>query len=317
MQPKKFRSVSSDNLKIAIIDGNALLHRAYHAYPQTLRTSRGDLVNAVYGFSRLIFTLVRHLSPAYMVLTFDTSAPTFRHLEYAGYKAQRPVMKDELAAQLGLLKDLVKAMGVKAYAVPGFEADDIIGTLVKKIDEQKASLNKYIVTGDMDTFQLIDDNTFVYSPTKGLSRPRIWQRKDVVAKYGFGPESVVDYKALRGDPSDNIPGVSGVGDKTAKMLIKRWGSVENIYKNIDRVSPRSVAEKLAREAEVAALSKNLALIRKDVPLRFKLSSCSFEGFGSNQKLAQFFKRLEFNSLLKRVYREDGASQKENQLPLRL
>ena len=318
MQPQKYQTTSKSDSKFVIVDGNALLHRAYHAYPHTLRTSKGELVNAVYGFSRLMLTLINDLKPNYLTIAFDTAAPTFRHLDYVGYKAHRPKMEDELASQLDLLGKLVRAMKVKSYAIEGFEADDVIGTLVEKVGNTSIEVDTYIVTGDMDALQLISNNTFVYSPNKGLSHPKIWKNEDVFAKFGFGPDLVVDYKALRGDPSDNIPGVKGVGDKTATELIKTWGSLESIYRNIDKITPPKLANKLALEFEMASLSKNLALIRRDVPLRLSLKECSFAGFSDNNKLLDFFEEMEFLSLVKYISSTRIANQEEkddNQLTL--
>jgi DNA polymerase-1 len=308
-----------------IIDGNALLHRAYHAYPLTLRTSKGELVNAVYGFSRLLIKVISDLKPDYLAVAFDTAAPTFRHLDYAGYKAHRPKMDDELAGQLDRLKEIVSAFGVESLAVDGFEADDIIGTISEEIDKSGLLVDTYIVTGDMDALQLIDGNTFVYSPTKGLSNPKIWAEADVVGKYGFGPESVVDYKALRGDPSDNIPGVRGIGEKTAKALISEWGSLDKIYKNINKVKPQSVQKKLAEDAETASLSRNLATIKRDVPVTVNLEACRFEELEKNGVLKSKFKEMEFKSLLKSISvstsvstptsTSTSKSENENQLEL--
>ena len=305
MQPKKF----------VLIDGNAILHRAYHAYPQTLRTSKGELVNAVYGFSRIILTLTKSLPPDYVAVAFDRAEPTFRHFDFAGYKAHRPKMATELAGQLDLLKKAVTALHFKSFSVAGFEADDIIGTICRQLNAQKAEIDTYIVTGDMDALQLVNENTFVYSPTAGMAHPKLWQRRDVIEKYGFGPEYVVDYKALRGDPSDNIPGVAGIGAVTAKKLISQWGTLENVYKNINQVTPRRMAEKLISEAEMALLSKKLATIRLDVPLTIKLNQCGYIAMEANPDLADFFKTLEFNSLVKQVVKSKKAGEDSGQMSL--
>ncbi|MFH1896555.1 MAG: 5'-3' exonuclease H3TH domain-containing protein [bacterium] len=307
MQPKKF----------ALVDGNALLHRAYHAYPQTLRTSKGELVNAIYGFSRIMLTLVKSLRPDYIAIAFDRAEPTFRHLDYAGYKAHRPKMENELAGQLDLLKEVVGAMHLKSYSIAGFEADDIIGTICRQLNDKKLGIDTYIVTGDMDALQLIDENTFVYSPTNGMAHPKLWLEKDVIIKYGFEPKYIVDYKALRGDPSDSIPGVKGIGAVTAKKLIARWGTLENIYKKIASVKPPSVSEKLAQEVEMASLSKKLATIRQDVPLTIRLDECRHLEFERNTDLADFFEAMEFKSLIKQVAgsKKDGGA--HGQMPLTL
>ena len=210
-----------DKNLFVIVDGNALVHRAYHAYPLNLKTSKGELVNAVYGFTRLLLKLATDLSPRFLAIAFDRPEPTFRHLEYVGYKAHRPKMDQELAGQLERLRQLVDAYGIRYFEMAGFEADDVIGTLAVLAKEIDRGLNICIITGDMDALQLVDDRTYVLVPVKGLSSTKLWGVAQIKEHYGFGPKEIVDFKALRGDPSDDIPGVKGIGEKTAKNLIKK------------------------------------------------------------------------------------------------
>ncbi|MDD4477101.1 MAG: DNA polymerase I [Patescibacteria group bacterium] len=291
--------------KLIIIDGNAIVHRAYHALPP-LTTKNGKIVNAVYGFTSMLLKTLKDLRPTHIAVTFDLAGPTFRHLKYKEYKATRVKADQELYDQLPLAHDIARAFNMPIYEKKGFEADDAIGTIVKKAKNDK-DIEIFIVTGDMDTLQLVEKNVKVYTLRKGLSDTIIYDEEAVKNRFGFGPESVVDYKALRGDASDNIKGVAGIGEKTATELIQKIGGIEKIYKDIK--SPKSETRKLFSESVVkklvagesdANMSYELAQLDCDAPdLNFKLDDCEIKDF-DREKIIKLFQELEFTSLLKRV-----------------
>lgn len=304
------------NQKFALIDGNALLHRAFHAYPKTLTTKEGLPVNAVYGFSRLVLTLLKDLKPKYIAVAFDTKAPTFRHIKYNKYKSTRPAMENDLIEQLDLLQSLVDAFHIKKFSLDGYEADDLIGTIAAHIDNEDLPIDTYIITGDMDTLQLVDENTFIYAPQRGLSEPKVWKIDDIEKKYFFSdPKRIIDYKALRGDPSDNIPGVPGIGHVTAVNLLRKFKSIKKLYSNLDLVSPESVKKKLEQSRELALLSQELATIKLDVPLTWDLNECCASNLSENTDLITFFEEMQFNSLLKELLGNKSTPVNENQLSL--
>lgn len=286
---------------LALVDGNALIHRAYHAYPQTLRTTKGELVNAVYGFIRLLVHCIATISPSYLVVAFDRKEPTFRHRLYDKYKAHRPEMDKELVGQLERLHEFTKKAHICSLSKAGYEADDIIGTVSQLAISEKVADKVFIVTGDMDCLQLVSDKVFVYAPSSGLSKPIVWSKEEVLRRVGILSSQIVDYKALRGDPSDNIPGVPGIGEKTAKELLSRWGSLEGIYNHLSELKSKSVSDKLIFGKNSAFMSKELATIRKDVPLTLTAELCSYSSFANNTDLKTFFEQMEFSSLIKSIY----------------
>ncbi len=295
-----------ENKRLMVIDGNALVHRAYHALPP-LTTKSGKLVNAVYGFLLVFFRAIKDFKPAYIAATFDLPAPTFRDGIYDGYKAKRPKAPDELYNQLPEVKKILKAMGIKIYEVAGFEADDTIGTIATMAQKQQIfpPIETIIVTGDLDTLQLIDDNTKVFTLRKGVKDAILYDRNSVMERYGLGPERIVDFKALRGDPSDNIPGVAGIGEKTAASLIKEFLTIENIYQAIENNTESSknisdkIKEKLRVCKEEAFFSKALAEIRKDAPIDFVLEDCHLDHFDRG-KTEEVLKEFEFFTLINRL-----------------
>ncbi len=286
----------------AIIDGHAIIHRAYHAIPP-LTTKDGQIVNAVYGFTSMLLKVITDIKPTHLAVSFDVSGGTFRDEVYEDYKATRSKSDQDLYDQIPLIYDVVEAFGVPIYSKEGFEADDVIGTVVKKLNKEQKGLESVIVTGDMDILQLVDDQTTVYSLRKGLSDIVRYDAPAVKARYGFGPEMVIDYKALRGDASDNIPGVKGVGEKTAVKLLTEIGDLDKIYegaeKEDERIKPRY--QKLLMEyKDDAYMSQDLATIRRDVKgLKVDFDECEWGGFDYDA-IRDTFQRFEFLSLLKRV-----------------
>ncbi|MDO9399762.1 MAG: DNA polymerase I, partial [bacterium] len=288
--------------KFIIIDGNALIHRSFHALPP-LTIKSGEMVNAVYGFTTVLLKALKEFQPKYIALTLDRKEKTFRHKQYDKYKANRIKAPDELYAQIPKVKEIAQAFNIPIFELAGFEADDLIGTLTKKVD---GSVEKIIVTGDLDALQLIDENTKVFTMKHGLADSVLYDIEAVKQRYGLLPEQIIDFKSLRGDPSDNIPGVKGIGEKTAIELLQNFKTLENIYqylkkekKPTDKIKPRIVAL-LEQYKEDAFLSKELATIKCDVPFEFSLNDANFGSFDREQ-VAKLFSNFEFNSLLPRLY----------------
>lgn len=287
--------------KLMIIDGNAIVHRAYHAIPP-LTTRDGLVVNAVYGFVSMLLKVLSELKPEYIAVTFDEAGGTFRHKKYEKYKATRVKAEQALYDQIPLTKQMMEAFQFPIFSKAGYEADDVIGTIVKKVERKE--IETYIVTGDMDTLQLVSDKVKVYTLRKGISDVVVYDPKAVKERFGFGPENVIDYKALRGDTSDNIPGVPGIGEKGATELIIKVGGIDEIYKKIESLKKigftDSLINKLKTGKESAEMSKYLATLETEVPdLDFDLNKCEIRPFDRN-KITEAFQRFEFISLLKRI-----------------
>ena len=292
---------------LLIIDANALIHRAYHALPP-LTTKRGELVNAVYGFLLVFLKTLRELKPDFIVAAFDLPFSTFRHRKFKDYKAKRPRTPEELSQQIPKVKEILKAFKVPVFDKEGFEADDIIATL--KVKSQKLKVKSIIVSGDSDLLQLVDEQTKVYFLRRGIKNTVLYNEDLIKEKYqGLTPKQLVDFKALRGDPSDNIPGVKGIGEKTAIKLIKKFNSLENLYSNLTGLD-KSLRQKLEEHREEAFLSKKLAQIRKDVPIDFDLKKCRWKDY-NREKVIQVLKGLGFRSLITRATArgEDGRRNK--------
>lgn len=297
--------------KLVILDGNALIHRSFHALPLSLQTKNGQAVNAVYGFTSFLLKAIKEFKPGYIALTLDKAGPTFRHEKFAKYKATRTKAPDELYAQIPIVKEVAKAFNIPVYEKAGFEADDLIGTIVKKVDGR---IDKIIVTGDMDTLQLVDDDVFVFAMSHGIADSLLYNRSEVYKKYGFGPEQVIDYKALRGDPSDNIPGVPGIGEKTATELIKKFKTLDNLYQKLPKAKIKDRTRQLLLDhQEHAYLSQELATIDCRVDIDFDLADVKFGDY-QQEKIMELFSQLEFKSLLPRLKNiDDNFVAKENKL----
>ncbi len=290
--------------RILAIDANALIHRAYHALPP-LKTEEGEIVGAVYGFLLILFKAIKDLNPQYIVAAFDYPAPTFRHKEYKEYKAHREKAPDELISQIPLVKEALEKFNVKVIEKKGFEADDIIGCVAKR--SSKKNLETIVVTGDMDLLQLVDEKVKVYASRRGVKDTILYDTEKVKEKYkGLAPSQLRDYKALRGDPSDNIPGVAGVGEKTAIDLISRFGSLNKLYKNIEKVKP-SLKENLKKNKEKALLSKHLVELKCDIPLENTIEDLKWEGY-KERELIDFLKKYQFNTLIPRLEEMKGKDQ---------
>jgi DNA polymerase-1 len=284
---------------LVLLDGNALFHRSFHAFPEEMSTTGGEPTNAVFGFARMLLDVQRIIKPDYLIVTFDRPTPTFRHREYAPYKAHRPPVPDGMRPQFTRVRELVAAFRLPVYELDGFEADDVLGTLARQAHSTPAQT--VIATGDLDTLQLVDDRTrvtFARSPRRGE-----FEYFDIAAvkqRYGFAPPRLVDYKALVGDTSDNIPGVPGIGQKTATKLIQEYGTLEEILAHAEALPPR-VRAALAENAEQARRSKHLATIVTDVPVQLNLESARSLAYDLDE-VRRFFFEMEFYSLADRVPR---------------
>ncbi|MGA9695186.1 MAG: DNA polymerase I [Dehalococcoidales bacterium] len=284
---------------LVLFDGNGLIHRAFHALPPFTVRKTGEMVGAVYGFTSILLKAINDLKPTNYAVAFDRKAPTFRHLMYADYKATRPETPAELAGQFGRVRELVRAFDIPIFEMDGFEADDILGTLSKQAAAQ--GMDTVIVTGDADMMQLVTDKTKVFYP-----KPRgtfgdadLYDAAAVLAKYEIGPEHIADYKALKGDPSDNIPGVKGIGEKTAVKLIQQFGGIEQIYQHLDEVKPPKLQALLRENTEIARQSKILTTIVTDAPVTLNMEATQASHFNRN-KVVELFRELEFSSLLNKL-----------------
>lgn len=292
--------------RFVLIDGNALMHRAYHAMPQTLKTASGELTGAVYGFTSMLLNIFRDLHPEFVACAFDMKAPTFRNLEFVDYKAKRPKMDEELVSQIGRIHQVVKTLNIPIFEVEGFEADDVIATLSEQAknlsvgNDLDHSLQSIIVTGDRDALQLVDDkHTLVYCPLKGLSNPVLYDEQMVISKYGFPPHAIADYKALAGDSSDNYPGLKGIGPKTATDLLKKFKNIDGIYQNIDKIENPRIKTILTENIDFAYKCLRLATVVRDVPVTLDISKCRLKDYDYD-KVSKLFAELEFRSLAKRL-----------------
>lgn len=293
--------------KLVLIDGNAILHRAFHALPP-LTTRRGEPINAVYGLISMLLRVIQDLKPTHLAVCFDTEKPTFRSEAYPEYQAQRPQTAKELSGQFEKAKKVIDAFGIPEYTLEGYEADDVIGTLASQAKEDVV-----IVTGDRDILQLVTDKVKVYMPVVGLSQGKMMGEAEVVEKMGVTPAQIDDYKALVGDQSDNYAGVPGIGPKTAISLLTKYGDLDNIYKNLEKISTQT-AQKLKEGREAAKLSKKLATIVKDVPLTLDLDACSKWDIDS-QKVLQLFGEFGFKTLTERVKKVGKELDAEKQTTL--
>lgn len=281
--------------RLFLLDGHSLAHRAFYALP-LLQNSDGEYTNAVFGFARMLFRLIDDENPDMMVVAFDRKAPTFRHEEYKEYKANRKKMPDELSPQLGLIKKLLKSLKVPILEKEGFEADDVIGTMARK--GEKEGVDVCIVTGDRDAFQLASKQTCIIYTKRGITDTERYDPEKIQKKYELEPDQLVDMKGLMGDSSDNIPGVPGIGEKTAIKLLKEYSSLENVLDNIENISGKKRRENLSKYAAQARMSKELARIIVDVPLDIVFESCKMEE-PDEEEVVQLLEGLEFHSLVDR------------------
>src|SRR3989344_7050112 len=285
--------------RLVLVDGNALLHRAYHATPP-LSTSKGELVNAVYGFTSLLLKAIEELKPDFICIAWDDKSPTFRHEAYTQYKATRRPADDGLIFQYARVHEVVQSFNIPEHKLAGFEADDLIGTLARQAVEKEKNLEVVVLTGDRDIMQIINSRIKVMMPKKTINDVGLYGEQEFIERFGFRPKQLIEYKALAGDASDNIPGVSGVGDISATKLISQFETVEKLYqpKNL-KTLPERIQKLLLEGAEIAVMSKKLATLDLESPIQLDLSACRVHDF-DKQKVLNLFGELEFRSLINRL-----------------
>jgi DNA polymerase-1 len=295
---------------LLLLDSNGLVHRAYHALPPTMTNPGGEMVNAVYGFVSILLRVLKEIKPDFVAATFDLAGPTFRHEAFAEYKIHRPKMDEDLVRQLPLIRQALDTLNIPIYEKQGFEADDVIGTISSLISKKYKNVEVIILSGDMDTLQLVNKNVRVYTFKKGVSDAIIYGEKEVQERYGLTPLQVADFKGLKGDPSDNIPGVPGIGDKSASMLLQYFGSIEKIYKYLAGKKKDNKAEKIIKpkmrqsleeNKDQAFFSRELATINQKILIKFKLEDSKFsEQNLQDDKFYKFMQSMGFFSLISRL-----------------
>lgn len=296
--------------RLLILDSNSLLNRAFYAIP-TLTNNEGTHTNAVFGFTNMLFKMKEEIKPDYIVAAFDRKAPTFRHKEYEDYKAGRKKMPPELAEQFPIIKDVLNLLAVNIYEIDGFEADDIIGTLARFAESN--GIEVFIVTGDKDALQLATDNIKVVITKKGVTETAVYNRETFKTEFGVTPTQYIDVKGLMGDKSDNIPGVPGVGEKTAFKLISTYGSIEGVLSSIDEISGKKLKENLENYSEQAIFSKKLATIMTEVPIEFDLEDIKSQENYNKEELKKLFLKLQMKSLLAKLPGDDVEEEEETEI----
>lgn len=316
-------------MKLLLVDGSALLHRAYHAYPP-LTTRQGVTVGAVYGVASMLVSALEEAQPTHVVVAWDLPQPTFRHSLYVAYKAQRPKAEAEMVEQIPLVKDVIESMGLTQVAQAGYEADDVIGTLASNACDN-ARTNQptnertevVILTGDMDLTQLVSEKIKVLTPPRGRIPAKLYGVQEVREKYGVTPKQIVDFKALIGDPSDNIPGVRGIGPVTAAKLIQEYGDLDAVFAAVNstiKAQNSKLAEKLIEGRDSAYLSRDLSRIECGMKLEVKEEELEYGGI-EREEFREILEQLNFRSLVRRVWKDMNSEQRtmsnenENQMGL--
>jgi DNA polymerase-1 len=292
--------MAQDRPLLLLFDGNALIHRAFHAIPPLTISKTGEMVNAVQGFASTLLKVLNEIKPTHWAIAFDRPTPTFRHEKFEDYKAQRPKAPQELVSQIKRVHQLVDTFHIPTFEIDGYEADDVLGTLSRQADQQ--NVDTLIVTGDNDILQVVSPNTKVMSPRRTFSDTVIYDETGVNQKYGISPEQLAELKALTGDPSDNIPGIPGIGDKTAAKLLRQFGSLEGIYTHIDEITPEKLQASLRDHKARVLQNKELATIVTDVPISLNLDACQVSSY-DRQQVVELFRELGFVQLLSRLPEE--------------
>ena len=304
-----------DKSVFMLVDGSAIIHRAYHAMPP-FTAPDGTPTGAVVGFFSMLLKLIQNIHPAYVAVAFDRGAPTFRQELYVDYHANRPKTDNDLVAQFDVVRSLLSEVGIPVYELDGYEADDVIGTINKQLNEHEKSLMVYVVTGDRDMLQLVDSDTHVLMPVKGISEVMIYDPDRVEEKFRVRPDQIIDLKAFMGDASDNYPGVRGIGPKTASSLLQEYGHFERVFESINEIEGKNpkLAAKLAEGSDMAFLAKKLAALACDAPIDFVLEACdvahmSAEGF------TKAFAPYQFKTLTRRANEVLGGEEDKKQMKL--
>lgn len=310
---KQKKAQTNKPKRVILLDSYAILHRAYHALPD-FSSTKGEPTGALYGLSTMLLSIIKELNPDYIVACYDMPEKTYRHEAFDGYKAGRKETDKDLSMQIERAKDVLEAFNIPIYEAPGFEADDVIGTIVEQLKNKK-DIDVVIASGDMDTMQLISGKKVqVYTLRKGIKDTVMYDEKAVRERYGFGPELIADYKGLRGDPSDNIPGIAGIGEKSATEVLTAFGSLEDIYKKLkkdestfEKKGIKARVVKLLKEGEEdAEFSKMLATIRRDAPIVYEIPTQSWREGLEVEKIITLFTELGFRTLKARVHQTFGT-----------
>jgi DNA polymerase-1 len=290
--------------RLMLLDSNGLIYRGYHALPP-LTTSKGELVNAVFGFCSILLRGIQDLQPEYVAACFDLPGPTFRHEQFADYKATRAPMPDDLRSQFPKVREVVAALRIPVYEMAGFEADDVIGTITRDMDA-RGGIETTIVTGDLDMLQIVTPTTRLMTTRQGVDSTIYYDPARIWERFELRPDQMVDYKALKGDPTDNIPGIPGVGEKTAARLVGQFGSIEGIYERLDEVKPDRLREKLVEAREQVLRSRELSRIVRDVPVKLDLEAARLSDY-DRAEVVRLFREFEFRSLIDRLPALTGES----------
>ena len=298
--------------RLMLLDGFGLVYRGYFALPP-LTTSRGELVNGVFGFCSIVLRGIQDLRPDYVAVAFDLSGPTFRHEQYADYKATRTKMPDDLAAQFPKVREVVKALRIPSFELQGFEADDVIGTLTVQAEDRQ--LETTIVTVDLDMLQLVTDRTRLMTTRSGVDNTVIYDPARIWERYQLRPDQMIDYKSLKGDPTDNIPGVPGVGEKTAAKLVAQFGTVDALYERLDEVNPEKLREKLREHRDQVSRGRELSRIVRDLPITLDLDAARLRDY-DRDTVVRLFREYEFRTLIERLPPISGESTAETVEALR-
>ena len=296
---------------LLLIDGNSLFHRAYHAIP-FLTDKSGEVANAVFGFSNMLLKALNQVGPDYVACAFDTAAPTFRHIEFEKYKAQRVAPPPDLYPQLPKVKKVLDAFGIKYFEKEGYEADDLLATLASKckVRREKGKVDQVIIlSGDRDTLQLVDGDIKVQMPGWNLRETTLYGAKEVRGKFGLEPHQMVDYKSLTGDPSDNVPGILGIGPKTASSLLKKYHTLENLFEHLGEIDDK-LRTKLATGKEIALAAKKLVELDRNVDIEFRVESLEFSP--NWEKVRSEYEELGFKSIVAKLLLGEASKVREVQ-----
>ena len=299
--------------RLMLLDGYGLVYRGYFALPP-LTTSKGDLVNGVFGFASIVLRGIQDLQPDYLAVSFDLPGPTFRHEQYAEYKATRVRMPDDLRDQFPKVREVVKALRIPVYEMQGYEADDVIGTITKQLDGND-DLETTIVTVDLDMLQLVTPRVRLMTTRSGVENTVMYDVARIEERFGLRPDQMIDYKALKGDPTDNIPGVPGVGEKTAAKLIREFGDLDSLLGRLDEVTPAKLGDKLREHVEQIRMGRELSRIVRDLPIEFDLPSARLRDY-DRDTVVRLFREYEFRTLIERLPAMEGETAEQRTERLR-
>src|SRR5580765_2387739 len=299
--------------RLMLLDGFGLVYRGYFALPP-LTTSKGDLVNGAFGFASIVLRGLQDLQPDYLAVSFDLPGPTFRHEMYVEYKANRVRMPDDLRDQFPKVREIVKALRIPVYEMAGYEADDVIGTITRQLDA-RADLETIIVTVDLDMLQLVTPRVRLMTTRSGVENTVMYDVEKIDERFGLRPDQMVDYKALKGDPTDNIPGVPGVGEKTAAKLIRDFGDLDSLLARLDEVTPAKLADKLREHVDQIRMGRELSRIVRDLPIQIDLEAARLGDY-DRDTVVRLFREYEFRTLIERLPPMAGESAEERTQALR-